>query len=424
LGCGNRDWAATFQAIPRLLDEQLAAHGAHRLSPRGEGDARGDFDAQFQSWYRPFWSTFAGHFGIQADAAAVAREPLYRVEILSDGPLDALARSPGSRAMRVVVNRELHRKEGAHPSERSTRHLELEIPADVGYRTGDHLGVIPHNSHALVRRVARRFGFADDVQIRLHQRAERKTPLPLEQSIAVSKILRDYLELQAPATRGQIEELARHIACPPERARLLALVGNDEVSAARYRDEVLLARRAVIDLLEECPSCTLPFDGFLEMLQPLTQRYYSISSSPLVDRRRCSTVAVLNGAARSGHGEYHGTCSSYLAGRDAGRVVAAFIRDNHSRFRLPDDPAIPLIMVGPGTGLAPFRGFLQERAALKAAGRTIGPAMLFFGCRRPDQDFIYEDELRAFEASGVCELYVAFSRYDPAAADLRSAAHP
>jgi cytochrome P450/NADPH-cytochrome P450 reductase len=152
------------------------------------------------------------------------------------------------------------------------------------------------------------------------------------------------------------------------------------------------------------------------MLPPLTQRYYSISPSPLVDRRRCSIkVAVLNGAALSGHGDYHGTCSSYLAGYyDAGRVVAALIRDNHSRFRLPDNPAIPLIMVGPGTGLAPFRGFLQERAALKAAGRTIGPAMLFFGCRRPDQDFIYEDELRAFEASGVCELYVAFSRYGPA----------
>jgi cytochrome P450/NADPH-cytochrome P450 reductase len=111
-GCGKRDWAATFQANPRLLDEQLAAHGAHRLSPRG------DFDSQFQSWSRPFWSTIAGHFGIEADAAAGAREPLYRVEILSDEPLDALARSTGSRAMRVVVNRELHRKEGAHPSER------------------------------------------------------------------------------------------------------------------------------------------------------------------------------------------------------------------------------------------------------------------------------------------------------------------
>jgi cytochrome P450 / NADPH-cytochrome P450 reductase len=414
-GCGNRDWAATFQAIPRLLDEQLAAHGAHRLCPRGEGDARGDFDAQFQNWYRPLWSTLAGHFGIKADATAGAREPSYRIEILSDGPLDALARSTGARAMRVLVNRELHRKDGPHPSERSTRHLELEIPAAVEYRTGDHLGVIPHNSDGLVRRVARRFGFADDVRIRLHQRTERKTPLPLEQPIAVTAILRDYLELQAPATRGQIEELARRTACPPERTRLLALVGDDEVSAARYRDEVLLARRAVIDLLEECPSCTLSFGDFLEMLQPLAPRYYSISSSPLVDRRCCSvTVAVLNGPARSGHGDYHGACSNYLAGCEAGRVVAAFIRDNHSRFRLPDDPAIPLIMVGPGTGLAPFRGFLQERAALKTAGRTLGPAMLFFGCRHPDQDFIYEDELRACEASGVCELYVAFSRYDPA----------
>jgi cytochrome P450 / NADPH-cytochrome P450 reductase len=414
-GCGNRDWAATFQAIPRLLDERLAAHGAQRLCPRGEGDAHGDFDAQFQGWYRPLWSVAAARFGIEAKAAVTAREPLYEVELLSGEPVSPLAKTVAARAMRVIINRELHTKSGARPSERSTRHLELELPPDASYVAGDHLGVIPRNSDALVRRVARRFGFVDGATVRLRMTAQRKTALPVDQPIAVMTILRDYLELRAPATRGQIETLARYTQCPPERDKLLALIGSDDAAAARYRDEVLAARRAVIDLLEECASCTIPFGAYLEMLQPLAPRYYSISSSPLADPRRCSlTVAVVNGPARSGHGDYYGVCSEYLARRSEGDLVAAFVHDNHSRFRLPADPAVPLIMVGPGTGIAPFRGFLQERAALKAAGRSVGPAMLFFGCRHPEQDFIYADELHRWVAEGVVELQIAFSRLDPA----------
>ena len=193
------------------------------------------------------------------------------------------------------------------------------------------------------------------------------------------------------------------------------MIGSDDGAAARYRDQVLASRRAVIDLLDECPSCALPFGAYLKMLQPLAPRYYSISSSPLADPRRCSlTVAVVNGPARSGHGDYHGVCSEYLARRSEGDLVAAFIHDNHSRFRLPADPAVPIIMVGPGTGIAPFRGFLQERAALKVAGRAVGPAILFFGCRHPEQDFIYADELKRWAADGVVDLQVAFSRLDPA----------
>jgi cytochrome P450/NADPH-cytochrome P450 reductase len=92
--------------------------------------------------------------------------------------------------------------------------------------------------------------------------------------------------------------------------------------------------------------------------------------------------------------------------------VHATVRETKAGFRLPDDATVPIIMVGPGTGLAPFRGFLQERAALKARGATLGPAMLFFGCRHPEQDYLYADELKAFAASGITELHTAFSRTD------------
>ncbi len=180
-----------------------------------------------------------------------------------------------------------------------------------------------------------------------------------------------------------------------------------------YRAEILGKRKSVFDLLEEHPACELPFHAYLEMLSLLAPRYYSISSSPSVDPSRCSvTVAVVEGPASSGRGIYKGVCSNYLAGRRAGETVHATVRETKAGFRLPDDPTVPIIMVGPGTGLAPFRGFLQERAALKAKGASLGPAMLFFGCRHPEQDYLYADELKAFAAGGITELHTAFSRAD------------
>jgi cytochrome P450/NADPH-cytochrome P450 reductase len=126
---------------------------------------------------------------------------------------------------------------------------------------------------------------------------------------------------------------------------------------------------------------------------------------------KCSvTVAVVGGEALSGRGTYKGVSSNYLSGRRAGDVVHATVRETKAGFRLPDDAATPIIMVGPGTGLAPFRGFLQERATMKAKGAALGASMLFFGCRHPEQDFLYEKELKDFASQGLTELHVAFSR--------------
>jgi cytochrome P450/NADPH-cytochrome P450 reductase len=199
----------------------------------------------------------------------------------------------------------------------------------------------------------------------------------------------------------------------------MAYVGDDETAAARYRSEVLLKRKSVFDLLEEYPACELPFHLYLEMLSLLAPRYYSISSSPQGDAARCSiTTAVVEAPASSGRGVYRGVCSNYLARRRAGDVIHATVKETKAGFRLPDNDAVPIIMIGPGTGLAPFRGFLQERAARKAKGATkgamLGPAMLFFGCRHPDQDFLYADELKAFAADGITDLHTAFSRADAA----------
>ena len=168
----------------------------------------------------------------------------------------------------------------------------------------------------------------------------------------------------------------------------------------------------MLDLLEEFPACELPFNIYLEMLPLMVPRYYSISSSPLADERRCSiTVAVVEGAARSGRGTYHGVCSTFLRRQAEGSVIHGFVKETTAGFRLPED-ARPIIMIGPGTGLAPFRGFLRERAALKSHGKPLGEAILFFGCRHREQDYIYGKELEAYANQGLMQLYVACSRMD------------
>ncbi len=410
-GCGNRDWAATFQTVPRMIDSKLAAFGAHRITARGEGDARDDFDGQFQSWFTPLWQTVAKDLGVEIAPPSSERLDQYAVEVISEKEVSPFVSSLGAATTPILVNRELHTKTGAEPSPRSTRHIEVQLPAGVSYRAGDHLGVIAHNAPALIRRVADRFDIAPEARIKLHAAGGRKGVLPVDQPIQVSRLLGDYVELQDVASRKHIATMAAHTRCPHTGPKLRALSGDDEASQAKYRADVFNKRKSVIDLLEEFRACELPFNVYLEMLPPLRPRYYSISSSPLVSPNACSiSVAIVNDPHRAGTGTFEGVCSNYLRPQRAKNVIYSFVKDTKSAFRLPDDPTVPVIMIGPGTGLAPFRGFLQERAALKKQGKTMGASHLFFGCRRPDQDFIYGDELKAFEADGTTKLHVAFSR--------------
>jgi cytochrome P450/NADPH-cytochrome P450 reductase len=405
-GCGNRDWASTYQAIPRQIDELLAAKGAERIYVRGEGDAREDLDGHFQAWNDPLLPAVAEKLGVtlEADAGAV-QEPLYQVQSVDKPPVNPIIGGTGALPMRVLANRELQKPDA---SGRSTRHIEVLLPDGVSYRAGDHLSVVPQNAAALVERALRRFAFAPGAHVMLAAAGGRRANLPVGEAIAVHRLLSDFVELQHPATRKQIQAMAQHTRCPFTRPKLEALLDEE-----RFRAEILAKRKSVLDLLEEHPACELPFAAFLEMLPLMTPRYYSISSSPMADGNRCSvTVAVVEGPARSGAGVYHGVCSNHLLRQAGGATVQAFVKETKVGFRLPVDPAAPIVMIGPGTGLAPFRGFLRERAALKAQGRTLGPAMLFFGCRHPEHDFIYADELKEQADAGIVDLHVAFSRHD------------
>jgi cytochrome P450/NADPH-cytochrome P450 reductase len=406
-GCGNRNWASTYQAVPRFIDERLAAFGAERVYARGEGDAQEDLDGQFRTWRLAVWNAVATGLGIAIDTRAENdRRPRYAVDVVAGPQANALAAMHGAGPMTVLANRELAQNDAA----RSTRHVELALPAGAAYGVGDHVGIVAENPAALVQRVLRRFEFAGDAYVRLTSASSRPPSLPVDTPIALARLLAHHVELQQPATRAQVATLAEHTRCPDAGPQLRALAEEDA-----YLRDVRAPRRSVLDLLERFPACELPFASFLDMLPIMTPRYYSVSSSPLADPARCSiTVGVVREPAWSGAGTYEGVASTYVARHDAGTTVDAFVKESRSGFHLPGDPACPIVMIGPGTGVAPFRGFLHERAVLADRGAPLGPAMLFFGCRRPDEDYLYRDELEAFAARGFVELHVAFSRLDPA----------
>ena len=405
-GCGNKEWNATYQSVPRMIDDRIAELGGLRIAPRGEGDARDDLDGQYEDWFSALRAKAAEAFGLQAPIDRETRTlPLYNVEPASTQGANPAVNSAGAKQARILENREL-----LTAPDRSTRHIQIALPDGTSYRAGDHLAVVPRNDAALVAAIARRLGHSPDDVIRLRGAEGRRALLPLDEPVSVGKLLSDYVELQQVATRKQIQTMAEHTRCPMTRPKLEALSGESDEA---YRAEVLAKRKSVYDLLEEHPACELPLASYLEMTPLLQPRYYSISSSPKSDPARCTvTVGVVEAPARSGRGVFKGVCSNYLAARAADETVFAAVRETKAGFRLPDDPKVPLIMIGPGTGLAPFRGFCQERAALKSAGAALGPAMLFFGCRRPDQDFLYADELKRYATDGIIELHTAFSRMD------------
>ncbi len=412
-GCGNSDWNATYQSIPRMLDEKLAALGANRVFERGEGDARDDLEGQFDKWFGKLGPVAVKMFGIAGDFSRSADdEPLYRIESVAPTVTTSMAALGGAMPMKVTVNEELQNRSGANASDRSTRHIEVQLPDNLTYRVGDHLSVTPRNDPALVDRVARRFGFLPADQVKLQVPEGRRAQLPVGNAVSVGRLLTEFVELQQVATRKQIQIMSENTRCPRTKPMLEAFVGDDAAASERYRSEILGKRKSVFNLLEEFPACELPFHAYLEMLSLLSPRYYSISSSPAaLGANKCTvTVGVVEGPSYAGNGIYRGVSSNYLASRLPGDIIHATVRETKAGFRLPDNASVPIIMIGPGTGLAPFRGFLQEREAQQASGKSLGPSLLFFGCRHPEQDYLYASELKDFAAKGVTELHVAFSR--------------
>lgn len=407
-GCGNTEWAATYQAVPTLIDTQLEAHGARRVHARGEGDQRGDFDAHYRAWHEGLWTDLVAALGLPENVAEpAAAGPRLTITMVNRQLTNPVITSYAAHPALVRENRELIRAADGGVPARSTRHVTVALPEGTTYKAGDHLGVLPRNSVDLIRRVMARFTLDAGMYLTIVPNRGSHTHLPIEEPAPLLGVLGSCVELQDVASRADIEVLARYTDDEHQRAQLEALANDDEV----YRRRVYTPHRSLLDLLEEHPACALPFEVYLDMLPPLRPRYYSISSSPLVDPEVATiTTGVLRAPLRGGDGgTFSGVCSTHVAGLAPGSTVFAFVREPTIPFRPPADASVPMIMVGAGTGLAPFRGFLEERAAQREKGAAIGDSLLFFGCRNPDQDYLYADELRDFEKSAALTVRPVFS---------------
>ncbi|MFT3809761.1 MAG: cytochrome P450 [Micropepsaceae bacterium] len=403
-GCGNRDWGATYQEFPKRLETLVTAAGARVFLPRGEADARGDFFGDFETWYAPFWDELGKAMGIAA-GGAVEGGPLYGVEMVPSAAAD-LVRAKNLALATITENREL--VDMTSPLGRSKRHIGFTLPEGMTYAAGDYLIVLPENDAALVERAARRFGLRPDAAMVLtSRRGASAASLPTDKPVSVGELLGRHVELAAPATRKDIEKLAAANVCPPHKAHLDALAADP----AKYKAEILDKRVSVLDLLEDYMSCETSFAAFLEMLPAMRVRQYSISSSPLADPAACSlTVAVVDAPAWSGKGQFKGAASSYLAGLQPGDRVPVSVGTPNVPFHPPRDNATPVILIGAGTGLAPFRGFIADRANRHGRGEPSGDTHFFFGCDHPDVDFLYRAELQAYQKRGRVQLHTAFFR--------------
>lgn len=398
LGCGNRDWAATYQSVPRQVDEDLHRAGAIRLVPRGEADAGDDFFGDFEEWYSPLLSTFEESF--QVEGATEKRTPLYKVAHVDATEQDPRIDAHGTHTATVLENREL--VDMSSPLGRSKRHLELKLPPGISYSTGDYLVILPENDPDRVTRAARRFSLDPQDVVLISRTQEVASALPTDRPIKVGELLSRHIELNDPASRRDLQQVLDYTECPPEKMRLQRLVDDKE----HYRGEVLDKRVSLLEILEETASCSLGFGQFLEMLAPMRPRQYSISSSPCHNEQCCSlTVAVVDAPAWSGSGQYRGTGSYFLSALKEGSSLEVAVRNPNQAFHPPKTPDTPMILIAAGSGLAPFRGFIQERAAEPDSG----PIALFFGCDSRDVDLLYSEELHQWEEQGLIETYLAFS---------------
>ncbi|SGY13741.1 BQ5605_C010g05960 [Microbotryum silenes-dioicae] len=462
-----------FCAIGRQIDERLSKLGAKRVGELGEGDDDKNMEEDYLSWKDGMWEAVQKQLGWEEGAGGDVAD----FEVTEKSEVDEAKVFLGELSHRALTGTRgvfdaknpyaapiLEAKELFEDGDRNCVHAEFDISdSGVRYQTGDHVGVWPLNPDAEVERWLRILGLSDKrdqvIDVKSLDPALAKVPFPVPTTY--DTVLRHYVDVSGLASRQTVGSFAKY--APTEDARrLLEQLGSDKalyqakVGAPCYKTSQVLLLAAGDSLTADPASAnykqwSIPFDRVISSIPRLHPRYYSISSSPkLYPTAIHITAVVLKYQAVKGDPAYsYGVGTNYIlnlkvahtggarTSREEGTPVykiegprgkykkgSAFCAPIHvrrSNFRLPTSPKIPVVMVGPGTGVAPFRAFIQERVALarKAKEKDGADALkdwgtidLFYGCRRSDWDFLYKDEWKAYEQEldGKFRMHVALSR--------------
>jgi sulfite reductase (NADPH) flavoprotein alpha-component len=276
----------------------------------------------------------------------------------------------------------------AEGSEKETRHIELALEDGMTYTPGDAVGILPENRRSAVDEVLQALGFTGSERVLDHYKVEIDLDEALRTRLAIGKL-----------TRGSVTQFAK---LAPDNAKLKSMTGAEGKALA----EEYCWGREFVDLATDFPGLVAQPQQLFNILSRLTPRMYSIASSQAMHPDNVqTTVRVIRYDA---HGrERQGLCSGHLGERShVGTTMPIFLHAN-GNFRLPEDSNAPVIMIGPGTGIAPFRAFLEERQATGAKGEN----WLFFGDQRKALDYLYQDQLEGMHRDGLLtHLHTAFSR--------------
>jgi NADPH-ferrihemoprotein reductase len=411
----------------KYFDKRVEQLNGSRLMELGMGDDDANIEEDFVTWMDKFWTCVCDQFGISSQEQDGISIRQYKQNVHKDLPSEKVFKGEVSRLNSyirqrppfdaknpfmapITVNKCLFKN-----TDRKCLHIELDITGSrLRYEAGDHVAIYPSNDASLVAKFADLFQIDLDTIITLEnldEDATKKNPFPCPCSYRTA--LTHYLDIASLPTTQSLKELAQYTSNDEEKKQLLLMGSPTDEGKKSYNAFIRDNLVDIVTLLEKMPSIKPPIDHVLELMPRLQVRYYSISSSPKVYPNSIHvTCTVIEYKTKDGRTR-KGTCTTWLSTKlvleENQPGVPIFVRK--SQFRLPFKFQTPVVMIGPGTGLAPFRGFIQERDFYKKEGRQVGSTILYYGCRKQTEDYLYPDELEAFEKNGtLTKLNLAFSR--------------
>ncbi|KAH7089134.1 hypothetical protein FB567DRAFT_559642 [Paraphoma chrysanthemicola] len=452
-GLGNNTYEH-YNSMVRNVDKYLTKLGATRLGAAGEGDdGAGTMEEDFLAWKEPMWAAVAEKMGLEereAEYEAVF-EITEKAELSAEDDtvylgepnknhLEGNQKGPFN-ANNPYIAPIVESYELFTTKERNCLHMEIDVAgSNLSYTTGDHIAIWPNNAGKEVDRLFKVLGREDKRHTVIAVKGLDPTAkVPFPSPTTYDAALRFHVEIGAAVSRQLVSTLAQFAPNDDIKAEIVKLGSDKDYFKQQVTDRNLnLAQLLEITGKGEIWS-KVPFSFLFEGLLKLQPRYYSISSSSLVQKNKISITAIVESLEKPGaphvlkgvttnyllalkqkqHGEPnpdpHGLNYAINGPRNKYDGIHVPVHVRHSNFKLPSDPSKPIVMVGPGTGVAPFRGFIQERAAQAKAGQNVGKTILFFGCRKKAEDFMYANEWKQYQDAlgDKFEIHTAFSRDGP-----------